>query len=313
MFQDFSYVKLNESHSGNMGKLSGDIIKENFNESSGISRVINLVTNSTESKVDRIIHFSDTETTDIATKKSFLKHLLIGGTILTGVGALAAGGFYYFAGRQNTSNRSENMHAPHFSAVPASVDSVLSDVSGGSSTTAGYALRPAVNSTGTPETSFSPYSYYEKIYGSSATQNQTRQLESTSTTDKPDAVSEKTNTTPKKPDIKMTSSSTSAYMATKQTYDPIIFENHDKVRSSIYNTLMADYEDPQPLGPVFHAQISDFCYSELIKPAIEQAYAGDEKQRCNLLNIMSDVIENFILDEILLIDEHDQLKELTKN
>lgn len=71
VFQDFSYVKLNESHSGNMGKLSGDIIKENFNESSGISRVINLVTNSTESKVDRIIHFSDTETTDIATKKVF--------------------------------------------------------------------------------------------------------------------------------------------------------------------------------------------------------------------------------------------------
>lgn len=175
-----------------------------------------------------------------------------------------------------------------------------------------------MSSTATPETSLSPYSYYESIYGSRATQKQTSQQAFASITNKPGTVSEKTNITPKKlvtiaeePDITTKSSSTSIYMATK-TYDPTIYENHNKIRVTLYNTLMGNYDGPQPLGALFHAQVSDLCYSELIKPAIEQAYAGDEKQKCDLLNSMSDIIEGFIIDEVLLIDKHDQSKELTK-
>ncbi|MCS3432252.1 hypothetical protein [Klebsiella sp. BIGb0407] len=292
-------MKLNESRPDNIGGVSGDIIKGDLNEPPGISRVITGVGNNTETKVDRVVHFFDTETVDISTKKSLAKRIFIGGTILTGVSALVAGGVYYFLGRQSTSNCLENMPPPCLPKVPAPVDRVLWNIGEGSSTTAGYTLRPEVDSTATPETSFSPYSYYEKIYGDRATQSQIRHQTSVSTTDKPDIIT--------------TSSSTSAYMKTKQTSAPDISETHDKMRSILYNALMRDDDNAQPLGPKFHAQISDFCYSELIKPAIEQAYTGDVNQRCTLLRNLSDIIDDFIVDEVLLIDEHDLLKALTKS
>ena len=228
MFQDFSYERLNESNPGNIDKLSDSVVENNSNKLSGISNAMTGVTNNTESKIDREIHFFDIETTDTPMKKGLLKQLLIGGTILTGVGALAAGGFYYLAGRQNTSNRSENMPIPYFPGAPAS--GVLLDVDRDSLTTAGYAFRSEVNSTVTPETSLSPYSYYEKIYGNRAAKNQTRQPTSVSITNKPEAVSEKTNTVTPPP--------TSAYTVTKKTYAPVIYGNQGKVSPALYHTLM---------------------------------------------------------------------------
>lgn len=221
-------------------------------------------------------------------------------------------------GRLNTCNRSENMALSNLSEIPASVDSVLWGVGGSSLTTTGSALRSEVSSTATPETSLSPYSYYENIYGSRTTQKQIRQQASASITEKPGTVSEKTNVTPEKrvtivekPDITTTIPSTSTSMATK-AYDLTLYKNHNKVRTVLYNKLMGDSEEPQPLGEIFHAQISNLCYSELIKPAIEQAYTGGKKQKCDLVNSMSNIIEGFILDEIMLIDKHEQSKKLTE-
>lgn len=317
MFQSLTYMKLNEINSDNIDKPGDGIIKNCFNKPSVTSRLITGVANNPESKIERVVHFSDTEAIGISKKKSFLKYLLIVGTILAVGGGLATGGIYYLTGRPNTGNRSENMSLSDFPEIPASIDSVLWDVGGSLLTTAGSALSSEINSTATPETSLSPYSHYESIYGSRSTQKRIRQQASASITEKPGAVLEKTNVTPEKrvtivekTDITTTTPSTSTYMATK-VYDPAIYENHNKTRATLYNSLMGNYEAPQPLGTLFHTQVSDLCYSELIKPAIEQAYAGDEKQKCDSLNSMSDIIEGFIVDEILLIEEHEQLKELT--
>lgn len=298
MFQAVSYVKLNESNPGCLDKVSDNLIKNNSNKQSGVSKVITGVANNNENKRDQVIHFSDTETEDISSKKSVLKYVI--GGVLAGIGVLAVwGGYNLVTGRQNTGNRSEKMSLNHFSDVPAPPDSVLWDGGGGALTTAGNTLISGVNSTVTPETSLSPYSYYEKIYGGRETQNQTRQLASASTT-------------AEEPDI-TTNSSTSAYMTDRVTSDGNIkWYDHDNVRFNLYRTLMDNNKQPQPLGPIFHEKISVFCNSKYIKSAIEQALTGDSKQKCALLNSLSDRIEGVTLDENVIIDEHDGQSKLTK-
>lgn len=313
MFQDFSYAKLSETNSGDINNINDSVIDNDVNNSSGISKVITGVVNDSESNIERRIHFSDAEITDTPKGKKFLRHVLIGSTVLAGIGALAAGGVYYFTGRHNTGNRLENM-VP--SNLPVSVDSVVWGIGGSSLTAAGSMLRSELSSTVMPETSLSPYSYYENKR--KEMQKQPSQQVANSITDKASTVSEQTNVTPQKratrteaADITTISPSTSPYTVTK-TYAPAIYENHEKARMMLYNDIILDYDEPQPLGPRFHNQVALFCYSELIKPAIEQAYEGDEKEKCDLLNSMSDIIEGFIEDEILLIDKNNQLEKLTR-
>lgn len=66
--------------------------------------------------------------------------------------------------------------------------------------------------------------------------------------------------------------------------DPVTSEEdlnwyyHDKLRLKFYKTLIENNKDSQPLGPMFHRNISIFCNSKHIKPVIEQALAGDSKK-----------------------------------
>ncbi|WP_299998503.1 hypothetical protein [uncultured Cedecea sp.] len=66
-----SYVGLNKINLGNTGKPGNDIIKNNYNEQSGIRGGMTGIKNTVENKNDRTIYSPDPEATGISTKKKF--------------------------------------------------------------------------------------------------------------------------------------------------------------------------------------------------------------------------------------------------
>jgi len=289
-----------ENYYANMVRVDEEITQYDYPESFPINKIITRVTTTTEKRAARTVCCVETETgtTGLSSKRNLLKCLLIGGAILTGVGGLAAGGYlYYVAGRQSASGRPENMLPPPSSEPPIPADIFLREVDTNSSTASSHGLRSVVNSTLTPETLPSPYTYYESIYGNTTVPNQTQQRVPATTTTHPAPGYRTTRPI-------LTSSEIEEAM---KTY------NHDQEREVYYRAMVDDYEYPDLLGPIFHERISSFCHSKKVKDIIEQAYIADAELRCTLLRKIVDTINKFKDKDSELLLIHAQQKILYRS
>lgn len=256
------------------------------------------MTNTAEKKANHIVHISGGA--DTATKTGTLKYLLIGVTILTGIGALAAGGYYYMVGRPSSGGRPENMLSAHLSL--SATDNITPwQMDNHASTISANTLTNIMNSQPVTQTTSSPYSYYEGVYGSTASLNNNppsipvtlREIPLT-TTEKLLTTTERPTTTTQKP-VTTTGNPASAYMAAKPTTtsspdrdETAVTEyKHDSGRSVYYKTVNGKYN--YPLGTKFFNELISFCLAET-QYEIGQAYRGTPELRCQLLDDINNKI-----------------------
>lgn len=118
---------------------------------------INRVDNSTEEKINQSAYYSyDGE----KNSSGWLKRMLIGISVLTGTGLLAVGGYYcYLLGRANSSGTSEGGLLSYPEPPLSLADDIIVN---NPSVILEPDLQEAEYFTDNPESSRSPYSYYEK-------------------------------------------------------------------------------------------------------------------------------------------------------
>ena len=237
-----------------------EIMILNTPEASPLTKYVSRITNSTENS-DHIIYFHPDYKVETVAQPGLLKRLLVGVLILTG-GALAAGSGY-IVGRTRASCHSEKESILHSMASPA-IAATLTGIQCNSSILHLNSQQVAVNSTVTPETSVSPYSYYEKIYGRNNT------LESTTRSD-----------------------------IVKTTEAAITTYRHENERSIYYNNVPMDMYFP--LGRKLYNELAYFCSSDL-QIIVFNAYKSDPESRCQLLGKVVDKIDEYKFYDALLRD-----------
>jgi len=248
------------------------------------------VKNSEKKKVNQ-------EATHHSVKTGLMKSLLIGAAVLTGIGALATGVYYYVAGRQSY-DLSGNSFSSRLS-VPAMADIIPGDIGSPSSTSVSPTLMSIMNSSRTTETTSSPYSYYESIYGDTTVRNQNQSSVSVITTEASVTTTAPVITTEtiKESVTAAPVSLSSSYMAAKPatmtphsdaTEKAVTEYKHEQGRSIYYQSIKK--EGNYPLGTKFFNKLTGFCFADA-RLLIEQAYTASPKVRCELLASMIDKIE----------------------
>lgn len=245
----------------------------NSPEISPLTKNVNRMTNSTKNN-DQVIYVHPDCQVETAAQPGLLKRLLIGALILTG-GTLAVGSGYIL-GRARASCRSEKGSILHSVASPV-IANTVPRIQCNSSILPLNGQEVAVNSTATPETSVSPYSYYEGIYGDTVTRD--RALESTT-----------------RPNIVETTE------AAKTKY------RHENGRSLYYNTVPRDIYFP--LGRKLYNELAYFCSSDL-QIIVFDAYKSDPESRCQLLGKIVDKIGEYKFYDTLLRDANIQKETLS--
>jgi len=195
----------------------------------------------------------------------WLPGMLTGGAVIAGTGLLAAGGYCLFlAGRNSVSNCPGQANQPQSADMPVILPTSVNE----------YRL----GSTILPDTPVSPYSYYENIYGDSATRNKILQTAPTPTTK---------------------SSSGDINIPTSETL--FTTYKHEGKRDTYYNTVLKDIY--YPLGRKLHGELSEF-YSSEIEGNVVHAYKADPVLRCTLLREIADKIDIYESEENLLRDAY---------
>ncbi len=328
MIHNHSDISFQENHLYDTHQIDGQVIQPNDSNLYPLVKKTTEVTNSGEKKVNH-------EAEHRSVKTGLVKSLLIGAAVLTGISALATCGYYYVAGRQN-SGLSGNSLPPRLS-VPVMDNIIPREAGSRLSTTPDHILMAITDPTLITENTSSPYSYYEGIYGSTASlKNNPPSLPVTTgekpatttkkpatttekpatttkkpattteklvtTTKRPTATTEKSTVTIEKPSRMTTGNPTSAYMAAKSTTtskaETAATEyKHESGRSVYYQTVQS--KNHYPLGTKFFNELLAFCQAET-KYDIEQAYRGTPELRCKLLDDINNKIEALKDDEALV-------------
>jgi len=156
MIHNQSNISYQECDSYSSYQVDGQVIYPNDSDLYLLVQKTTGMKNSEEKKVNQ-------EAASHSVKTGLMKSLLIGGAVLTSIGALATCGYYYLAGRQS-SGLSENSLLSRLS-VPVMANIIPWKTDNGSSTIPDEILMAITDSPLISETPSSPYSYYEGIYG----------------------------------------------------------------------------------------------------------------------------------------------------
>ena len=250
MIQNYSDIS---SHGGHL--FNSEIKKPNDSELYRLIQNATELKNTTEKKFNHVVHVPENE--GAASKTGLLKYFILGVTAMAGVGALAAGGYYYISGRASSDGRLENM-LPGRLSVPE-INNSTSWLSDGNSSKISSATmmdiissQPGIQTTSTP----SPYSYYEGIYGSAAERNNHPSSLPVTTTHK--AI------TTVKPE---------SHYDTAKAIEDEYKENHKVYNYNIiYKEKLNSYylSKSEPVNEPLN-ELRVFCFFEL-KNIIEQAY-----------------------------------------
>ena len=325
MIQNHSDISSQGSH-----PLNGEVVKYNDSELYRLIQNSTGITNTVEKKTDHIFHILGED--DTTTKTGTLKYLLLGITVLTGLGTLAAGACYYMIGRANSGAISWQEDRIAMSRLRFENHSISQEsFDNYNATMSANTLTDIMSSQPVTQTPSSPYPYYERVYGSTASLNNnqpaipvttteklaTTTERATTTTEKPVTTTERTITTTeklvttterltttKKP-VTTTDNPTSVYMKARLTTasspgrgeTAVTDYKHDRNRSVFYNTVNGTYK--YPLGMKFFNELQTFCLKET-RYNIEQAYRGNQELRCNLLDDINNKIAALKEDETLI-------------
>lgn len=274
----------------NTYQIDGQVIHPNDSELYQLVKKTTGMTNSGEKKVNQ-------GAANRSVKTGLMKSLLIGAAVLTSIGALATGVYYYVAGRQS-SGLSENSHPSRLS-VPIMDNITLGGMGSPSSTTVGHTLMAIMNSPRTTETVSSPYSYYEGIYGDTTVRNKHQSSVQAITKEAPVKTTKSSVITKeiiKEPVTAAPISFTSPYMTAKPatmtphsgTTEKAVTEyKHEHGRSIYYQSIKKDGN--YPLGTKFFNKLTGFCFADA-KRLIEQAdMASPELQYKSLASIIDQI------------------------
>jgi len=123
MLQNTSDISSQGSYRYNSYQVDDDITPYKSYEMLPLIAGINGLNNSSEERVEHSISFASDEPKDVSgkAKGSWLKRLLNIAAVLTGVGVIAAGGFYLF-GRMNTNYSSNNAILNHLDNTSATLN-----------------------------------------------------------------------------------------------------------------------------------------------------------------------------------------------
>lgn len=270
-----------------------------YSNDSDLYLLLQKTTGIKNSEKEKINHVTDNR----SVKKGLLKSLLIGVAVLSGIGALAAGAYYYVAGRQ-----SFDLSQKNYSSLPVMADLAPGEMGSLSSMKVSHALMDIMNSSHTTETASSPYSYYKKIYGDTVVRNNTLSsvpvitTEVSATKKNPvitkKIIKESVTTAPlslTSPYMKTVPATMTAYPDTTET--AVTEYKHERGRSIYYQSIKK--EGSYPLGTKFFNKLTGFCFSDA-RLIIEQAYTASPNLRCELLSGLVDKIEIIKEDEALL-------------
>ena len=287
MIHNHSDISSQGHNSYNTYQIDGQVIPPNDSDLYLLVKKTTGVKNSGENKVNH-------GTGNCSVKTGLVKSLLIGAAVLTGIGALATCGYYYVAGRQS-SGLSENS-LPSRLSVPVMANIIPWETGTGSrlSMTPDDIQMAITDSSLITETTSSPYSYYEGIYGSTASLNNNPSSLPVTTIAKPvTTTTEKPTITTEKTSLMTTGNPTSVYMIAKPTTTSSPDEakteyKHDSAEYFYYQSVKGNYN--YPLGTKFFNELLAFCLAET-KYDIEQAYRGTPELRCKLLDDINNKIE----------------------
>ena len=232
---------------------------------------INTVTNSANKSIDNAVFFSPDKNEDISAKSGLLKKLLVGASILTGMGLLAAGSFgCYIAVRKGNASPADKSLLSHVIKTPVTEQGIPSGIN----TLHDYSSEVVTKA----EASLSPYSYYEGIYA-----NKLRdKVPATATTKPAPVVTENARLNQLEQPIMSANTSTSE--KTEASY------RHENMRNIYYDTLPVDMY--RPLGRGLYNELAKYCNSKIHTLVYHASLASPEK-RCEILGEVVDEIDYY--------------------
>jgi len=193
MIQNHSDISSQGSH-----PLNGEVVKYNDSELYRLIQNSTGITNTVEKKTDHIFHILGED--DTTTKTGTLKYLLLGITVLTGLGTLAAGACYYMIGRANSGAISWQEDRIAMSRLRFENHSISQEsFDNYNATMSANTLTDIMSSQPVTQTPSSPYPYYERVYGSTASLNNNQPAIPVTTTEKLATTTERATTTTEKP------------------------------------------------------------------------------------------------------------------
>jgi len=221
-------------------------------------------------------HSSD-DNSIASTKTNWFKYFLIGVAALTGVGTIVAACSYrYASGRAEASHGLENVtESPLIAPLASDVRDLASRPDIAMSSSAKF-----------DETSLSPYSYYESIYGDKQTRNKIL-------TQKSVAVTVKSQTTEKSV-TELPSDNTSERWVKNLQY---------KIEREIEHKADGRTELKFSLDEKNHNELAYFC-SSFLQSLVYSAYKAEPAHRCELLGKLIDKIDEFKFNYSLLKNEN---------
>lgn len=200
MIHNRSDISSQEGHLCNTYQLDDQIIQPNDSELYLLAKKTAGLTNTAEKKVNHIVHITESGKKGQFDKRGLVDSLLIGAAVLTGVGILATGGYYYMEGRVSSGRTDNNLPSyPSYPSVPARANIITWETDSRSSTTSSDTLMTITSSPLIPETASSPYSYYEGIYGGATARNKSQPSFPVTMTEQPAPTTKAPVTTTEQP------------------------------------------------------------------------------------------------------------------
>lgn len=287
MLKNNPEISSQQGHLFNLYQIDDEITQYNSSEKLPLTVGINGVSNTTEKKIDKTVSFSLDKQKAPSAKTGWLKNLLIGGSVLMGIGTLAAGGAY-MAGRAAASGRAERAVLPH----PANSLTITGTFVPSSPAMQINEKQATEDAALIPEALRSPYSYYENIYGDAVMRNK---------------IPQSAPITVARAPVEMTAgNSASAYMTEKTVSINPVLEMPENILTthrpengqSVYsdNTIKGNY---YPLNSRFKKDLASFIISSVHNIVIK-SYKADPKYKCELLSQIVDKISYYKdMDSIL--------------